>query len=504
MSLGTIYGVGVGPGDPKLVTVKAQEVIAAAPVIAYFAKRGEQGRAREAAAPWITAGKEELPFTYPTTTEPAKEGYRPTLDRFYDQAAEAVAGHLAAGRSVAVLCEGDPFLYGSYIYLHNRLKDRFPVEVVPGICSFSAAAAAAGIPLATGEEVFAVVPATVGEERLARLLEVVDGAAVIKLGRTFPQARAALAAAGRLDEALYVERASLPSQRLLAAGEVDPTTVPYMSLLLVAGAKGAPTDNRRSTPGEVAVVGLGPGDPAWITAEARAALAGAEELVGYAPYLARLFPLPGQRLHPSDNRQELERARLALDLAAAGRRVAVVSSGDPGVFAMAAAVLEAVEEEGLGGRVKVRVVPGVTAMQAAAARVGAPLGHDFCAISLSDNLKPWEVVEERLRAAARADLVIALYNPASKSRREGLERAHTLLLEERDPTTPTVFARAVGSPQELVRVVPLAELPLEEVDMRTLLIVGSSRTRVVAGSQTPTLLYTPRSYTPLTALLPKR
>jgi len=494
---GTLYGVGVGPGDPKLVTVKAQEAIAAATAVAYLAKEGERGRAREAADPWIPAAKEELRFTYPTTTGPAPDGYRPTLDRFYDRVAAQLAARLERGESIALLCEGDPLLYGSYIYIHNRLKDRFPTEVVPGVCSFSAAAAAAGLPLASGEEVFAVIPATVDRERLTRLLGEVDGAAVIKLGRTFPAARAALAAAGRLEEATYVERASLPRQRLLPAAAVEPQTVPYMSLLLAPAARSAPATNRRPKGGELAIVGLGPGDPCWLTAEARAVLAEAQELVGYAPYLSRLAPLPGQRLHPSDNREELERARLAVSLAGEGRRVAVVSSGDPGVFAMAAAVVEVLEEEGLPEGVRLRVVPGVSAMQAAAARVGAPLGHDFCAISLSDNLKPWEVVERRLLHAARADLVIALYNPASRERREGLEKAHALLLRERDPATPTVFARALGSAEEEVRILPLAQLPLEEVDMRTLLIVGSSRTRAVANPAGKPLIYTPRSYLPL-------
>jgi precorrin-2 C20-methyltransferase/precorrin-3B C17-methyltransferase len=199
----------------------------------------------------------------------------------------------------------------------------------------------------------------------------------------------------------------------------------------------------------------------------------------------------GQRRHASDNRVEAERARAALELAAGGARVAVVSSGDPGIFAMATAVLEAVDEsDGAFAGVDVRVVPGLSAMQAAAARVGAPLGHDFAVVSLSDQLKPWEAIERRLDAAGAADLALALYNPASKTRREQLDRAREVLLRHRAPETPVVVARAVGSEDEAVTVTTLRELDTGIVDMRTLLIVGSSTTRVTAGGR----VYTPRRY----------
>jgi precorrin-2 C20-methyltransferase / precorrin-3B C17-methyltransferase len=202
----------------------------------------------------------------------------------------------------------------------------------------------------------------------------------------------------------------------------------------------------------------------------------------------------GQQRFPTDNRLELERAEHALDLAAAGARVAVVSSGDPGIFAMAAAVLEAAESRGDDGQVEVRVVPGLSAMQAAAARVGAPLGHDFCVLSLSDQLKPWAVIERRLEAAGQADLVLALYNPASRTRRHQLERALEILRTHRAKTTPVVVARAVGSPEEAVTVTTLAALDPAVVDMRTLLIVGSSTTRTLNGSGLTPRVYTPRRY----------
>jgi precorrin-3B C17-methyltransferase len=248
------------------------------------------------------------------------------------------------------------------------------------------------------------------------------------------------------------------------------------------------------TAGSLTVVGLGPGDPRWLTAAAAEALASATDLVGYAPYLARVPAAEGQRRHASDNRVELDRARLALGLAAEGARVAVVSGGDPGVFAMAAAVLEALETgEPRWRSLPITVEPGVTAMLAAAARVGAPLGGDFCAISLSDNLKPWEVIEARLRAALAADFVIALYNPISSARPWQLGAALRLAEEARAPGTPIVFARAVGRADEAVTVLRLADAAAAAADMATLVIIGASATRLIprVNGEAPYVL-TPR------------
>ena len=245
--------------------------------------------------------------------------------------------------------------------------------------------------------------------------------------------------------------------------------------------------------GWLAVVGLGPGDEAQITPEVSAALAEASDVIGYIPYVARIAPRAGLTLHASDNRVELERAAHALTLAAAGRRVVVVSSGDPGVFAMASAVFEALEagpEAWLD--LEIRVLPGITAMLAAAARAGAPLGHDFCAINLSDNLKPWDLIERRLRLAAEGDFAMAFYNPRSRARPEGFARALDLLRETCGDARPVLFARAVGTPEESLRIVPLTEARPEMADMRTMVIVGSSQTRIIEGRGAP-ILYTPRS-----------
>ncbi len=225
--------------------------------------------------------------------------------------------------------------------------------------------------------------------------------------------------------------------------------------------------------------GLGPGDAALVTPEVSAALAGATDVLGYAPYVARVPARDGLTLHPSDNRMELQRAGEALRLAADGRNVVIVSSGDPGVFAMAAAVFEALEAAPQWQDVSIRVLPGVTAMLAAAARAGAPLGHDFCAINLSDNLKPWPTIEKRLRLAAEADFAIALYNPRSKSRPEGFARALDVLKEAGCGERTIIFAHAVTTPRERIDILPLREARAEMADMATLVIVGNSATRRV-------------------------
>jgi precorrin-2 C20-methyltransferase/precorrin-3B C17-methyltransferase len=238
--------------------------------------------------------------------------------------------------------------------------------------------------------------------------------------------------------------------------------------------------------GGVAVVGLGPGDVDWMTPQSRQELAAATDLIGYGPYLDRVPAQPGQRRHPSDNTDEPERARLACELAEQGRAVAVISSGDPGVFAMATAVLEEAKQ---WPDVAVRVIPAMTAAQAVASRVGAPLGHDYAVISLSDRLKPWDVIAARLSAAAQADLVLAIYNPASKSRTWQVAAMRDLLLEHREPGTPVVIGRDIAGPRESVKIVRLGDLDPADVDMRCLLIVGSSQTQWYGDT-----VFTPRRY----------
>jgi precorrin-2 C20-methyltransferase/precorrin-3B C17-methyltransferase len=532
MNTGRLYGVGVGPGDPELITVKAARLIGSADVVAYHAARHGRSNARAIAEPYLRDGQIEEPLIYPVTTEGTDHpgGYQGAIDEFYAAAAARLAAHLDAGRDVVVLAEGDPFFYGSYMHMHKRLSDRYATTVVPGVTSVSAASAVLGRPLMERDEVLTVLPGTLAPDELAARLATTESAAVMKLGRTFDGVREALTRAGRLDEAFYVERATTDRQRVARLADVAPESVPYFSLALLPSpaasafssknpaengaetrapaevsarthAKAAESAETRAaaaergvgTVGSVTVVGLGPGGAQWLTPEARAALAAADDLVGYGPYVYRVATRADQRKHPSDNRVEAERAAFALDLAKRGRRVAVVSSGDPGVFAMAAAVLE-VADDPAWKDVGIRIVPGLTAAQAVASRAGAPLGHDFCVVSLSDRLKPWPVIAGRLAAAAAADLVIAIYNPASKSRKEQLVRARELLLEHRDPRTPVVVGRDVGGPEESVRITTLGELDPATVDMRCLLIIGSSQTRTIQRGDGSPFVFTPRHY----------
>lgn len=249
--------------------------------------------------------------------------------------------------------------------------------------------------------------------------------------------------------------------------------------------------------GQLAIVGTGPGDRQWMSPQVQQILRQATDWVGYKFYLDLAGALSqGQRRHDSDNREELDRARFALNLAAQGKNVAVVSSGDPGIFAMAAAVFEALEQadkpewEGI----EITVAPGISAMQAAAAAIGAPLGHDFCVLSLSDLLKPWAVIEKRILAAADADLAIAFYNPISKQRTWQLGKARELLLQHRSPETPVILGRNLGRPGQSVKVCTLNNLNPESADMRTLIIIGSSQTRIIERKYGGVWVYTPRRY----------
>jgi len=246
--------------------------------------------------------------------------------------------------------------------------------------------------------------------------------------------------------------------------------------------------------GRLTIAGLGPGGEGLVTPEVTAALADATDVVGYIPYVSRVADRVGLTKHASDNRVEIDRSNHALTLTAEGRRVVVVSSGDPGVFAMASAVFEALEDGPETWRdLEINVLPGVSAMFAAAARAGAPLGHDFCAINLSDNLKPWTLIEKRLRLAVEADFACAFYNPRSKARPEGFLRVLEVLAQSCEPERLITFARAVSTSEEVLTTVPLIEAKPEMADMRTLVILGSSRTRLIERAGQQPIVYTPRS-----------
>ncbi|KSZ60405.1 ATP-binding protein [Rhodococcus pyridinivorans KG-16] len=503
MVSGRFYGVGLGPGDPELITRKAARLIAEADVLAYYSGTHGRSIARSIAADLIPDGVIEELLVYPVTTGTTDHpgGYDGAIADFYDESAARLAVHLDAGRIVVVLCEGDPLFYGSYMYLHDRLAPRYPTEVVPGVTSVSAASAAAAEPMVRRTDVLTILPGTLPAPELARRLADTDGAAIMKLGRTFPAVREALAQSGRLDDAVYVERASMDRQRILPVAEVDADAVPYFSVILTAGDR-SPRNRSvadRSRPSvaveethpdanELLVVGLGPADEKWLTPEAADALAQVDHVVGYGPYVDRVPVRPGLHRHSSGNTVEVDRARFALDLALSGEKVAVVSGGDAGVFGMASAVFEAAQDETYAS-VPIRVLPGVSAVQAVSARAGAPIGGDFAVMSLSDRLKPWDVIEKRLAAVSEADLVLGIYNPASRSRTTQVADAKTVLLKHRPADTVVVIGRDVGRSGESLEVTTLEKLDPASIDMKCLLIVGA-----VGTSVTPTgAVWTKRS-----------
>jgi precorrin-2 C20-methyltransferase/precorrin-3B C17-methyltransferase len=485
---GRLYAVGVGPGDPELLTLKAARLIRSAPVVAYYSGTHGRSIARAIVADLIGPDAVEELLSYPVTTG-GEADYYAAMAEFYGASAARLAAHLTAGRDVVVLAEGDPLFYSSYMYLHDRLAERFHCEIVPGVTSVSAASAAAATPLVRHEDVFTVLPGTLPVAELTRRLADSQGVVIMKLGRTFPAVIEALRRSGRLAEARYVERASTGTEVVSPVTEVDPEAVPYFSLVLVPGHdRRADAAGRASTssariqvrPGPVdeprlLVVGLGPGPERWLTPEVSDTLSAVDHVVGYGPYIDRVPDRPGLTKHASGNTVELDRARFALDLALAGERVAVVSGGDAGVFGMAAAVFEAAEDPAYAP-IRIDVRPGLTAAQAVAAKAGAPLGGDYAVLSLSDRLKPWAVIEDRLRAVAEADLVLAIYNPASRTRTSQVKQAKEILLEYRAAETPVVIGRNVGRDGESLVVTPLGDVDPDTIDMSCLLIVGSRAT----------------------------
>jgi cobalt-precorrin 5A hydrolase / precorrin-3B C17-methyltransferase len=288
--------------------------------------------------------------------------------------------------------------------------------------------------------------------------------------------------------------------RLMTAGEILPTNyelITTQDLTIVRSTQPIDLKLIGQAQGTLTVIGTGPGAKYWMSPEVRDAIRAATDLVGYQTYINLIGDLAvGKNCHASDNRVELDRARLALDLAASGKNVVVVSSGDPGIFAMAAAVFEVLDREAKPAwqTIDLHIAPGISAMQAAAAAIGAPLGHDFCAISLSDILKPWEIVEQRIAAAAEADLAIAFYNPVSSQRSWQLAAAKEILLKFRSATTTVILARNLGRVGQDVQVITLGELTPAAADMRTVILIGSSQTRVIPRADGGSWVYTPRSY----------
>jgi precorrin-2 C20-methyltransferase/precorrin-3B C17-methyltransferase len=470
------WAIGVGPGDPELLTVKAVNVLRSANVIYHAGPHDDQGRA-------VDIVRNLLRPDQPTRA--LRQGPMQAAEKDYRPGVERIAADCRRGLDVAFITEGDPVLYSTASHVWQMLAELhpdIPCTIVPGVSSVSAAAARAGWALGQKDEALAIVPALALEPgRLRSLLDDFATVCLLKAGPALPLLREFVAEAGPAVQALYAEELTTPRERVTHDLAETAGRNNYFALVLVRRTA-AP-----ATAGKLWVLGLGPGDLRLLTPQALAALRSADVLVGYEAYLQSLRPL-GLRadLCPFRLGEERQRAGRAVELARAGRRVVLVSSGDAGVYGMAGLLLETVAE---CPDLDVEIAPGVTAAVAAAALLGAPLGHDFACVSLSDLLTPWPVIEERLHAAGRGDFVLALYNPCSQRRTWQLPRAREILLQYRPPATPVGVVDRAFRPGTRVGLTTLVGLKPKGVGMETLLIVGNSRTRVINGR-----MVTPRGY----------
>jgi precorrin-2 C20-methyltransferase/precorrin-3B C17-methyltransferase len=483
---GRFWALGVGPGDPELLTLKAVRILQQVHVLYHAGPGASDGRAWQIIQQYVRPAQQVRLARSDTMSRMAAAGAAG-----YRRAVEQIAADCRSGLDVAFVTEGDPTLFSTASVLWQQLAETAPevaIEVVPGVSSVTAAAARVGWPLAQKDELLVIAPASYHPQELGRLIGTFPNVCLLKVPQALPGLARALAEAETPRQAVYVENLGTPQEWIshdvaAAAGRGE-----YFALVLVrAVPRACSAISTVPSTGKVWVVGLGPGNPGLLTSQARDVLRSAEAIVGYEGYLHLLAPLglPAD-LHGSPIGAEAERAAKALQLARAGRRVALVSSGDAGVYGMASLLLEVAE--GMTD-VDVEVVPGVTAAVAAAALLGAPLGHDFACVSLSDLLTPWAEIERRLEAVGAGDLVLALYNPLSRRRTRQLPQAREILLRHRRPETPVGVVTRAFRPGVEVRQTTLGALSADGITMETMLIVGSSRTRIVRGR-----MVTPRGY----------
>jgi len=507
---GRIIGIGLGPGDPELISLKALKALQSADCLVFHHAPGRKSHALAIAEHYITPQQQLLPLEYPLTVEQPENSaaYHAALTAFYRRSEARLRAELAQGRIIGILAEGDPLFYSSFMYLYDRLAADYPAEIIPGISSVAAASAALGLPLCYRRQSVHILPATLPDAELTAQLKQAENKAFafMKLGRHLPRLRQLLRELGLEGRAFYIERASLPGQQALPLAELaEDKTAPYFSMILIPGiaepdyglkpaAAAAETAPKR---GKVSVISLGPGSKDLRSPRASRALQAADAILGYDFYLAQGSPYrAGQQLFPGGNGDELARARHALALARAGRHAALLSSGDAGVYGMAAALMEAYEAEDSAAAapaINIAIEPGISAAFAAAAEFGAPLGHDFAIISLSDNLKPWDIIAKRMKAAAEADMAMALYNPTSKARQGGLTRALELLRQCRPPELYIGLAHDIDRTGAQLRITSLGALQEADITSRTVILVGSSKTRCFERNGRK-WLYTPRFY----------
>jgi len=486
--MGQFWAVGVGPGAPELLTLQAVQLINRASVI-YHAGSGErQGRAWEIIRGLVRPEQEVRrllaePMSAVSAAADWRIPYRPGVGQ--------IAADCRRGLDVIFVTEGDPSLYSTALPVCELLAEiapDVPMAIVAGVTSITAAAAQAKWPLAQKDEPLRIIPAAHHAARLAAFLESDSSLCLLKAGPVLAQLLEALKEQQQRWDAVYIENLGSEQEWMTRDLSQALGRDAYFSLVLLRRRESpANVAAPAASKGKVWVVGLGPGDPALLTRQALDVLRSATDFVGYAAYLETIKPLGCRaRCHALPLGAEKERALLALDLARQGRQVALVSSGDAGVYGMASVLLETAAA---APEIDVEVIPGVTAATAAAAQLGAPLGHDFACISLSDLLTPWPVIESRLQAAGQGDYVVVLYNPASRQRTWQLPRARDILAAYRPRQTPVGVVHGAFRPGMRVELTTLDALIVDGVTMETTIVVGSSRTQVSNGR-----MITPRGY----------
>jgi precorrin-3B C17-methyltransferase len=516
-----LYAIGVGPGSPDLLTVRAVEILRKVPVIfSPLSAMGTTSRALEVVTPYLDRSRQRLvELAFPMQKEQEE------LESEWEEAVREIVTNLGPQEEGAFITIGDVSLYSTFYYVQRILTARHPevkLELVPGIPSFSAVAALLQIPYGIADDRIAILPATFERERLARAIQEHDTVILMKVNRVLDQVIDLLETRGLLDKAVFITKCGMPDQEVVYdLRSLRGSSPSYFSLILVnksaersaasvpaaktvsgpqrirrsPAEKTAPPAGDGSPPvpgGKLSLVGFGPGSHDHLTFRARAAIDDAQTIIGYRTYVMLVKELiKGKEVFYTGMTEELDRARRAVELAWQGKRVALISSGDVGIYGMAGPALECLKERGWtrGCGLEVEVVPGVTAASACGALLGAPIIHDFCAISLSNLLTPWEVIVRRIEAAARADYVVALYNPKSGRRTQQIVETQKIMLKHRRPETPVGIVKSGTRQGERVVITTLAEMLNHEIGMLTTILIGNSTTFVWEE-----MMVTPRGY----------
>jgi precorrin-3B C17-methyltransferase len=527
-----LYAIGVGPGASDLLTLRAAKILRRVPVIfSPLSAMGTTSRALEVVRGLLDPTRQEVvELSFPMQKE------QDELEGEWEEAASEVVENLRRHGEGAFITIGDVSLYSTFIYVQRILEIQHPdliIEMVPGIPSFSAMTALMGMPYGQGDDRIAILPATFGPERIGAVLREFETIILMKVNRVLDEVLDTLEQLGLTEHATFVTKCGMPDQDVVYDVRTLRGQRPsYFSILLISktarpsGTAVAPSPSTLATGlavsqpargngrassaraaeavvpgapevpsksgGKLFLVGFGPGNHDHLTFRAKQAIGEAEVIIGYRTYVRLVRELiQGKEVHYTGMTEELQRARKAVDFAYAGRTVALISSGDVGIYGMAGPALEILKEKGWtrGCGVQVEVVPGVTALSACGSLLGAPIIHDFAAISLSNLLTPWEVIVRRIEAAAKADYVIALYNPKSGRRTQQIVETQKILLRHRRPDTPVGIVKSGLRQGQRVVQTTLADMLNHEIGMLTTILIGNSTTFTYEG-----LMITPRGY----------